>query len=342
MAFSKCMIKRVIFLFFVTSHLFAQVGGEQVYTFLNTSTSAKQVALGGSTLTLDGDVNQALWNPSMITSGIDNQLMLNYVNFLGDINYFSGDYAYKVNEKLGVFYANLTYLNYGKFIASDEEGNETGAFKAYDMAFSVGYGYRFPLSDIHVGANLKIIQSSIEEFNSMGIATDLGVSYRPFDKSYTLALVVRNLGVQLSSYDDVRERMPLRIALGWSYQLEHVPLKFHTTFDNLQRWQLAYSNPSEQTVDLNGNVTDNVPGFFNNAFRHFIIGAELFPDSGFSIRAGYNFQRAQELKLKETRTFAGLSVGFGVKVKRFKVNYAFAKYHPATNTHTFSLAINLN
>lgn len=329
-------------MFFITSQLMAQVGGEQVYTFLNTPTSARQAALGGSTLTLKNDVNQALWNPAMITPDIDNQLALNYVNFLGDINYFSSDYAYTIDRHFGTLYTNLTYLNYGKFIAADEDGTETGTFKAYDMAFTMGYGFQIPKTEIYLGANAKIIHSSIETYNSMGLAADFGVMYQPYEQPYTFSLVVRNAGTQFKSYHGTLERLPLRIVAGMSYRLEHVPVKFYTTVDNLQRWQLAYNNPSDQTVDLNGNVFNNKPRFFNNLMRHVVIGAELFPDSGFSIRAGYNFKRGQELKLKETRTFAGLSAGFGLKVRRFKLNYAFSKYHPATDTHTFSLTIDLN
>lgn len=336
------MLKRLVFIFFISTHLMAQVGGEQVYTFLNYSTSARQMALGGSTLTLENEVNQALWNPAMITPDIDNYLALNYVNFLSDINYFSGDFAHTLDRHFGTLYTNLTYNNYGKFIAADEEGNETGTFKAYDMSVSVGYGYQIPRTDFHIGANLKMIHSSIEEYNSLGLAVDLGMMYHHLDKPYTLALVIRNAGTQVKSYNGTLEHLPLRIAAGWSYKLEHVPLKFYTTLDNLQRWQLAYSNPSDETIDLDGNVYKNEPTFFNNLFRHVVIGAELFPDSGFSLRAGYNYQRAQELKLNDTRTFAGLSLGFGLKVKRFKINYAFSKYHPATDTHTFSLNIDLN
>ena len=76
--------------------------------------------------------------------------------------------------------------------------------------------------------------------------------------------------------------------------------------------------------------------------RHFVLGAELFPESGFNLRLGYNFRRAKELQLDDIRTFAGFSAGFGLKMGRFKLNYAYTKYHPAENTSTFSLLINLN
>ncbi|MEN8827859.1 MAG: penicillin-binding protein, partial [Flavobacteriales bacterium] len=60
------------------------------------------------------------------------------------------------------------------------------------------------------------------------------------------------------------------------------------------------------------------------------------------IRAGYNFKRARELALQNVRTFSGVSLGFGVKMNKFKFNYAYSKFHAAANASTFSLLINLD
>ena len=51
-----------VLLFFFPTLLFAQVGGENIYQFLNISTSARQIALGGEVLTFIDDVNQPIWN----------------------------------------------------------------------------------------------------------------------------------------------------------------------------------------------------------------------------------------------------------------------------------------
>lgn len=335
-------ILKYILLFFAVSFQ-AQTGGEYVFTFLNFPTSARQNALGGATLTLTDETDQPLTNPATISEDLDQMLSLNYVNFLADVNYFSGSYAFTIDRRVGTFHSGISYMNYGKFIAADEEGVETGTFKAYDMALSVGYAYQFPHTDISVGSNVKWIHSVIEEYRSMAVAADVGVFYQPYQKPYSMALVVRNAGMQLTSYDGTKELLPLVIQAGWSYQLEHLPLRVYTTLDNLQKWQLAYANPSDQSVDLStGETMSKEPSFANNLMRHIVLGAELFPDKGFSLRMGYNFQRAQELKLQEQRTFAGISLGFGLKVKRFKLNYAFSKFHPAANSHNFSLGINLN
>lgn len=330
-----------LLLLFISLVSTAQVGGEQVYSFLNYSTSARQTALGGSVLTLTDDVNQPLWNPASINEEMDANVSFNYVNFLSDINYLSAAYAHNVDRHIGTFHAGLTYLNYGTLIGADENGVETGTFKAFDMAFSVGYAYQIPRSNFFIGANAKLINSVIEQYTSFGLAADLGIMYYNEDKPFQIAAVVRNAGMQLTNYRDLQEPIPLQIQVGGSYQLEHVPIKLYGTLDNLQRWQLAYANPSDATTDFNGNTSENSPTFFTNLMRHVVIGAELFPDSGFSLRTGFNVQRAQELSLNEKRTFAGLNVGFGLKMKRFKLNYAFSKFHPVADTHSFSLEINL-
>jgi len=319
----------------------AQVGGEQVYSFLNYSTSARQTALGGSILTLTDDVNQPIWNPASINEKMGSNVSLNYVNFLSDINYLSAAYAHTVDKLDGTFHAGLTYLNYGTFIGADVNGIETGTFKAYDMAFSVGYAYQIPQSSFFVGANMKIINSVIEQYTSLGLAADIGIMYYNENKPFQIAAVLRNAGMQLTNYTDLREPLPLQVQVGGSYQLEHVPIKLYGTLDNLQRWKLAYANPSDNTTDFDGNITENEPTFLTNLMRHVVIGAEIFPEGGFSLRTGFNIQRAQELSLNEKRTFAGISAGFGLKMKRFKLNYAFSKYHPVADTHSFSLEINL-
>ncbi|MCK0130990.1 type IX secretion system protein PorQ [Flavobacteriaceae bacterium F08102] len=334
--------KSVLLIFLCLSTIsFGQVGGEQIFNFLNVSTSARQSALGGEVLTLYDDIDQPLWNPSTINRQLDNQLAVNYVDFLADINYGSASFAHLINRRIGIIHAGVTYVNYGKFIGADEFGNETGSFKARDLAISVGYAYRIPRTDFHVGANLKFINSSIENYTSNGVATDIALTYFNDLKPYIFSAVVRNIGYQVSVYDQLREPMPLEVVIGASYRVENVPLQWHITINNLQKWNVAKPNPSNTQSTIEGDINEEKISIFDNAFRHVTIGAEFFPDKGFNLRLGYNFRRAKELQLTETRTFAGLSAGFGLQMGKFKFNYAFTKFHPASNTNTFTIEINL-
>lgn len=337
-------MKRVFLLLIlvISSVSNAQVGGERVFQFLNLSTSSRQVALGGEVLTLQDDVNQPLWNPAALNVNLDRQFAANYTSYLAGINLGSVSYAHIFDRRFGTLFANITYLNYGTLIGADEFGNETGTFNASDVALTLGYAYKFPYSDITVGLNTKFINSSIANFSAVGIAADLGITYFNPDKSYSFALVVRNLGTQVKTFNGTQEKLPFRIALGASYKLEYVPLKWHITLDNLQQWDLSVPNPSNQTSDLEGNITEERISFLQNALRHFVIGAELFPDSAINLRAGFNFRRSAELQLQNARSFSGISLGFGVKMNRLRFNYAFSKYHSADSASTFSLLFDLD
>ncbi|MEN8186819.1 MAG: type IX secretion system protein PorQ [Bacteroidota bacterium] len=331
------------FLFFIVfTSIHAQNGGERIYNFLNIPTSARQAALGGDILTMNDDVNQPLWNPGTINKYIDNKVSVNYVNYLGDINVGSATFAHLINRRFGTLHTGIQYINYGDFIGADAEGVETKEFQVRDLAWSVGYAYQIPKTDFHVGANAKFLSSKIENHSSIGAAFDLGFYYFNDLKPFTFSAVVRNVGYQISPYDDLREDLPFEIAVGASYRLEDVPLKWHLSLTNLQQWEIAYANPSNSETDLEGNTKEEDVNFFDQAIRHVVIGGEFFPERKFNIRFGYNFRRAAELKLTEARTFAGISLGFGLKMGRIKFDYAFTKYHPVSNTSTFSLTYNIN
>ncbi len=82
-------------------------------------------------------------------------------------------------------------------------------------------------------------------------------------------------------------------------------------------------------------VTDSLGGYG-------IFGVELFPQKGFNIRLGYNFRRAEELRLLEQRNFSGISVGLGLKMGRLKFDYSYSRYTLAANTSLFGLTIDFN
>lgn len=338
------MKSKIVFLFFTLHSLlvYSQVGGEQVYQFLNLSTSSRQVALGGEVLTLIDDVNQPIWNPSTINAELDKQLSVNYTSYLAGINIGSASYAQVINRRFGTLFGNITYLNYGTLIGADENGNETGTFNASDVAVSVGYSFNLPWTNFYMGFNVKLISSTISNFTSNGVASDFSILYNSPYKPFRITLVARNMGGQIKSFNGLTERLPFKVAMGFDYKLTHVPLRWYVTLDNLQQWNISVANPSNQTTDLEGNVTEEKVSFLANAMRHLVIGAELFPESAINLRAGYNFRRASELRLQNARSFSGISFGFGIKMNKIKFNYAFSKYHAASSASTFSIYIDLD
>ena len=329
--------------FLITSNsIFAQIGGNSTYQFLNLISSPRQAALGGKVITnVDYDVTQALYNPATINPEMDNELALNYVNHFGDIRFGTAAYAYTIDRRMQTVHLGATYINYGSFEGYDENGNNTGTFTGNEAAISLGYAFQIGFSDFYAGANLKLISSKLEQYSSLGGALDLGFIYIDDYLDFNAGLVFRNIGMQFTTYAGLNERLPFEIDLGLSQKLQFVPLRWHLTFENLQQWPIASPNPARAISDFSGNQSQEEIGFLSNLTRHTIIGIELFPERGFNLRLGYSFRRAEELKILEQRNFSGLSFGIGLKFNKLRFNYTHARYSLASNTSFLGVQISL-
>ena len=338
------MLKKTIlfFLLLLSTTSFSQIGGKYVYQFLNLAQSPRQAALGGKTVTVvDFDVNQAFYNPATINEEMHNRLSANYGSYYGEVSYGTAAYAYTYDRHLQTFHAGISYINYGTFEGRDELGNLTSDFTGSEAALSLGYAYNIPWTDMYIGANAKLISSTLESYNSWGAAVDLGFLYIDEPNDINYGFTVRNIGVQITPYEDTREKLPLSIDAGISQLMENVPIRWHLTFENLQQWNIAFSNPNRAEGSLDGGSEEEKVSFFNNALRHVILGAELFPEKGFNIRLGYNFRRSEELRIVEQRHFSGISAGFGLRFGKVKFDYSYSRYTVAANTSLFGLTIDL-
>lgn len=322
--------------------MIAQVGGRSTYQFLNLGISPRQVALGGKVVTnYDYDPTQAIFNPASINPEMDNQLSLNYNNYLGDVNYGTASYAYLWDRRTQVLHAGVTYINYGTFDGYDEFGNQTNEFSGGEVAVSFGHARNVAFTNFHIGANIKFISSKLEQYTSLGVAADIAVMYVYEDWDLHITAVARNVGTQITPYDEIYEPLPFELILGISQTLQNIPIRWHFTLENAHIWNVAFANPNRDEIDLEGNTTSENINFIDDLLRHMILGVELFPESGFNIRLGYNFRRGEELRIVEQRTFAGISAGFGIKLNKVRLSYAYSQYNSAAATSFFGLNINL-
>ena len=337
------MLKQFVLFLLVTicSVSYGQIGWRHTYQFLNLTTSPRQAALGGETITIyDEDVNQVMSNPAALNEDMDNRLALNYGSYYGEASYGTASYAYTYDRHVQTFYAGVSYVNYGSFEGYDENGQATSNFTGSEGALSLGYAYNVPYTDLHIGASAKLITSTLESYNSIGGAIDLGFLYVIEKNDVNLGLVIRNIGTQFTTYSGIKENLPFEIVAGVSQELEHVPLRWHLTLENLQQWNISFSNPVRGGTGIDGSTNKEKVSFLNNALRHVVLGVELFPKKAFNLRLGYNFRRGEELRVNEQRNFSGVSVGFGLKMNRLKFNYSYSRYTLAANTSLFGLILN--
>ncbi|MFW6290614.1 MAG: type IX secretion system protein PorQ, partial [Mariniphaga sp.] len=195
---------------------------------------------------------------------------------------------------------------------------------------------------LRYGANLKPVYSVFESYQSFGLAADLGVTYSSKDSLTHVGLVARNIGGQITTYYDsgIREAIPFNLQAGISRRLRHAPVVLSLTMQHLTNWDLAWKEgEDEQTLET---WYQRQESFAKQTMRHVVLGVEILPSDNFTLRAGYNYQRRQELKFDQRLSTVGLSLGFGVKIKRFRLDYATSRFHLAGSSNMFSLAVNLN
>jgi hypothetical protein len=343
------MAKRLLIIFLVNLSLLnasGQIGGEYTYQFLELTNSARMAALGGKHAASSdfSDLSLPFYNPALLHPEMSNSFLASYVNYLSDINYGYVSYA-RSFEGIGNFALGMHYLNYGKFRETNTIGEFTGAgFSAAEYALNIIYSYS--IQRWRIGATFKPLLSKFENYQSVGIAGDVGISYVNSTGLSSVGLVARNFGTQLTTYytDGKKESIPFNLMAGLYKKLQYAPVAFSVTLQNLTNWDLANPEPEPgiSETDEFSDIYERSEGFGKQIMRHTLFGIELLPVKAFVIRAGYNYQRRQELKFSEKLSTTGLSVGFGVKVKKFRFDFASSRYHLAGSSNTFSFAINLN
>lgn len=336
----------LIFTIQLLSLSFGQIGGNSTYQFLAAPINARQAAMGGGLYArYDNDLQLSMYNPSLLTSEINNQLMINYTDQLSDVKqgYFAFAHHFK---KIGSFQAGIQYLSYGKFSETDASGNVLGDFTANDFAFTVGWGRRLD-SNFSIGANLKFINSQYQNYSSNGIAADVAASYINTKKRLTISLIARNAGTQLKSFNETKENLPFEMLLGISQKLKYAPFSYSIVWQNLEKWDLTFTDPNDPTNERDA-ITNEIKQqsktgkFADKTLRHLIFGLEFQPFKAFAFRISYNHKHRKEVSVPTHPAMSGFAWGFGIRVSKFQISYARDIYHPAGAPNYFTISTNLS
>ncbi len=320
---------------------------EAIYKFMNLPNSAEVAALGGTNISLQNkDINLVYQNPALLSGSVNKHIGINYTNYISNIGYGSAVYAQDI-DSVSHWAVSMNYLSYGSFDGYTEEEIPTGSFSAGDFLLSATYSRRLA-KNIMAGFSLKPIYSYIEDYNSFGLAVDVGGNYYDPEHDFSVGLVVKNIGIQFDKYysgdgSQHRETLPWDIQVGLTKRLAHAPLRFSLTYVNLNRWDLSYYKETPQKDNLLLPPEDNNKiGWGDMLFRHLIIGAEFIPTNNFNIAVAYNHRRGREFMLEDTRSINGFSFGVGLKVYKFYLGAAYAQYAASGNTINLSLSTSLD
>lgn len=320
-------------LYFSVSTIYAQ-NGEKVYRFLNLPTSTHVNALGGNNVSLvDNDISLVFHNPALLGDEMNMNVNINYMSYIADIGAGSAIFGKSINE-ISSFGVGMNYIDYGNFDKVTASNVKEGTFSAADWVLNGVYS-RDLTPFLRGGVTAKFIYSSYDGYTSTAIGFDVGLSYYNEDKSFSAGLVVKNVGAQLSAYNDDRVGLPWDVQVGMTKKISNAPIRLSLTGIYLTQWDF------ERIDDANA-ITRSDDNFFKTLFKHMVIGVDLLPTENTWIGVGYSPKVNSDMKLMDGNKFGGFNLGAGIRVKRFNVGFSFAKYHPDANSYHFSFAMDLS
>ncbi|MBD3404092.1 PorV/PorQ family protein, partial [candidate division GN15 bacterium] len=198
--------------------------GTSGFSFLKINIGARAVGMGGAFTGLADDETALYYNPAGIASMEGDRYIAGYHNYFVDLQ--SGVVGYLHEIRYGTMIGGyISYLDYGDFTETDEVGNELGEFGGGDMVFAIsaatsrGESYKF-------GATMKFIYEKLDEYSATGVALDVGARYNTFRSRYTAGVAIQNLGFQLSSLGEEKDRLPLTFRVGGSADPRGLPIVF--------------------------------------------------------------------------------------------------------------------
>ena len=309
----KCVF--TLFLGLFSTILQAQ-DSQTEYNFLRLPISAHAAALGGDNITIiEDDPSLMFSNPALAASVSDMTVGLSCMNYMKGANYMGASFTKAMSDK-ATLAGGIQYMNYGKIKEVDENNVQLGEFNASEIAVEAIFSYELA-KNLVGGITGKFITSYIGSYNSIAVGVDLGLNWYDPEREWSLSAVAKNLGGQVKAYDDNFGKMPFDLQLGVSKTFAALPVRVSATLVDLTHFNYRFIN-------------------------HLNLGAEVLLSESLWIGGGYNFRRANDMKIgvgdDESSHGAGFSFGGGINLERFKLNLSYGKYHAASSSIMVNLA----
>lgn len=309
----KCVF--TLFLGLFSTILQAQ-DSQTEYNFLRLPISAHAAALGGDNITIiEDDPSLMFSNPALAASVSDMTVGLSYMNYMKGANYMGASFTKVMSDK-ATLAGGIQYMNYGKMKEVDENNVQLGEFNASEIAVEAIFSYELA-KNLVGGITGKFITSYIGSYNSIAVGVDLGLNWYDPEREWSVSAVAKNLGGQVKAYNDNFGKMPFDLQLGVSKTFAALPVRVSATLVDLTHFNYRFIN-------------------------HLNLGAEVLLSESLWIGGGYNFRRANDMKIgvgdDESSHGAGFSFGGGINLERFKLNLSYGKYHAASSSIMVNLA----
>jgi opacity protein-like surface antigen len=255
--------------------------------------------MGGAYTAAADGVDALHYNPAGLSGMERKELGFSHARWLMDSRFDFLGLALPLGP--GAIGLGAVRLGAGNQEGRDENRQAAGGFNSADSAYTVGYGIGSKWTGF--GVNLKYLETRIGGDKAGSFAADAGGIHRFESVPLSLGLAVLNAGRGIRFLDQ-RDPLPLAISLGAAYR----PFKKLLLALDLRH------EPDNRRTDAGA-------------------GAEYAVLKGFLLRGGYSTQPYK------TSDIAGLCGGFGLRLGRLGVDYAFAPFGELGNVQRISASI---
>lgn len=283
--------------------------GTTGFDFLNVDPSAREAALAGSVTGFGGGAMSFWYNPAHLVRIENPECQVGYVNYVAGMHIGSLAYSHPLaaDRALG---AGIVYLNSGQMKRTDPEGHELGTFSASFADLDIA-GAIQATSDLVVGLAVRGLYGSIDTFFALGLAGNLGATYRLPVEGISCGFSANNLGAQLKAFQDGVDPLPMEFALGICYQPKPA---------------VGLTLTGRKSISNRFNIRGGIEGWVSE----YLV-----------LRAGYSSLGSDLAGNTGVDALAGFAAGFGVRVRSYQVDYCFVPMAQLGLAHRIALSFSI-
>jgi len=193
-------------------------------------------------------------------------------------------------------------------------------FSNEDYALIVGYGGLW--KNIEYGMNGKLLYRKLYNENGYGIGLDFGVRY--CRGSFIFSGMIKNITTTIISWSTgTKEYSHPVIIFGQSFEKTKDQFKYIMNVE-----EIIFTEDYDKMAVIN-------QGFIHGTFR---LGGILRYDDFLDFRIGFDAYEMNETVNIENFWEEALTMGFGLKMKKVRIDYSLQKKSFLKNTHKVSLS----
>lgn len=180
--------------------------------WLTRYSSARTLGFGGAFVAAADEPIGVLWNPGCLTRVYQNTVHLETARLFESTSINGISFASPERTLLPGFGVTLLSLSSGEFEKTNEFNDVLGEFKEGDVAFLMTVSKSLN-TRVSVGANVKVVRQSVDEFEASGVGADVGVLMDVLP-DLSLGVSMLNIGGPTITLREIEEEFPNEVRAG--------------------------------------------------------------------------------------------------------------------------------